>query len=60
MLIENWEEFVEIIKGKDLEELKEKYSQIDECFVESWLEEEDLDLDVFQCSWNALENETQK
>ena len=43
MYIDNWDRFVEYIKEKDFTDLRPKYDEIDDCFVENWLDDEEFD-----------------
>ena len=51
--MDEWEEFEEFLKQRDdLDELKEKYVEIDEDFGEALFEQwDDMDL---RCNWNSL------
>ena len=43
MYLENWDRFVEYVKEKDFTDLREKYAEIDDCFVENWLDDGEFD-----------------
>ena len=60
MYIDNWDRFVEYIKEKDFTDLRPKYDEIDDCFVENWLDDEEFDEDIFKSSWMSLDDDTQK